>query len=1149
MRKSLAMLLSFMIAVGAIAEPVYAMNFENETEVSSSLDESEPDTKDKIVENADAGESIEQDEEQPEESAEPEETIDVGTDSEPEQKIEENDGEVVIPEKKVVEDDGENFGEDSIEGNIGDEASEEETTGEMPEEYESYTSDIPVDLEYFNDVKSAGDALRVKLKEFETSVVIGYQCEENDDIEMIKEQILQEAFRHTGKAEEGDYLRWQCTEYQVTIEKSSEDETSDYVLYFSFVWSENRIDPQDLFDSMDLTDKNDYEKLCSIYDRLRGYAGSTSEYASLLYYLTLSAGIDCRVITGTLDGNAYAWNIVKFGDYYYNVDVTADSLAETKSHFLKSNDSFLDYVRDEEYATEEFENEYPMSDKDYEPSLHNPQISQDTSLKSGQAVNYDCVRFGQYPQNKVTSDMDIYQELEKVNDWDEDDNTELYGQKYHRENGCYFTVEPITWQILLIHEDGTAVLQADRILDAKRYNEDILNNTWYDSSVRTWLNQEFLRNVFTESEKEALNKKDRKIVLVGDSYLDGYSADGHVKSWGEQVAGLLGLNQVSSYHRGGYGFSSRGGFVQLLPNEEDTEVTDVIVMGGWNDHFAPDQIQSGVATFVKKCKIIYPNAEIHIGMVGFDTHSSRFDRWEILKAYEEAAEATGCNYIWGVEDALTEAYMSSDGYHPKEDGQKAIAKALAAYLTDMVSLPTESQLYGTAFAQESGFSSASDIMDEARRRKATDYAQMRGVSVESGQYGSNWWLKSSGKGYTKFVYDMGDVCRVGEEPIHADMGICPVVEVNLNSLDNWEYAGTVSTSVAQDERDNRDFYRKNGIITDELGVQKYYKDGQIDYNANGLILDNSNRYYIKTGLVAVHYTGIVEAADGTSYYVKNGVVESDYTGIAKHTDGQWYYVNRGIIDWNYTSLVFYEGSWYYVQNGKLDWNYSGLVYYYGTWYYVQNGKLNWNYTNLVLYNGSWYYVQNGKINWNYSGLVYYYGTWYYVQNGKLNWNYTNLVSYNGSWYYVQNGKINWNYSGLVCYYGTWYYVQNGKLNWNYNGLVYYYGTWYYVQKGRLNWNYTGLVYHTDKNWYYVQKGKIVWNCTTLVLHTDKNWYYVQNAKINWNYSGLVYYYGTWYYVQNGKLNWNYNGTTTMNGMVYTIRNGRATQIKNSERGR
>lgn len=155
MRKSLAMLLSFMIAVGAIAEPVYAMNFENETEVSSSLDESEPDTKDKIVENADAGESIEQDEEQPEESAEPEETIDVGTDSEPEQKIEENDGEVVIPEKKVVEDDGENFGEDSIEGNIGDEASEEETTGEMPEEYESYTSDIPVDLEYFNDVKSA----------------------------------------------------------------------------------------------------------------------------------------------------------------------------------------------------------------------------------------------------------------------------------------------------------------------------------------------------------------------------------------------------------------------------------------------------------------------------------------------------------------------------------------------------------------------------------------------------------------------------------------------------------------------------------------------------------------------------------------------------------------------------------------------------------------------------------------------------------------------------------------------------------------------------------------------------------------------------------------------------------------------------------
>lgn len=477
MRKSLAMLLSFMIAVGTVAEPVYAMNFENETEVSSSLDESKQNAEDKIVENADVDASPEQDEEEQEESPEPE------------QKPEENDSEVVTPEEKSEEDDGENLEEDRIEEDTGNEA-EKTPIEETLEENESDILDIPTDLEYFDDVEAAGDALRVKLKAFEQSSVIGYHCKENDDIEMIKEQILREAFRHTGKADEGDYLRWQCTEYQATVEAPSEDEISDYAFCFSFVWLENRIDPQDLFDSLDLTDKNDYEKLLSIYNRLKGYECSASEYASLLYYLALSAGIDCRIITGTLDGNAYAWNIVKFGDCYYNVDAKADSLAGTKSHFLKSNDSFRDYVRDEEYATEEFENEYPMSDKDYEPSihnpsLHNPQISQDASKKSGQVVNYDCIQFGQYPQNKITSDMDIYQELEQITDWDEDNNTELYGQKYHRENGCYFTVEPITWRILQIREDGTAVLQADRILDAKRYNEDILNNNWYDSSIRT----------------------------------------------------------------------------------------------------------------------------------------------------------------------------------------------------------------------------------------------------------------------------------------------------------------------------------------------------------------------------------------------------------------------------------------------------------------------------------------------------------------------------------------------------------------------------------------------------------------------------------------------------------------------------------------
>ena len=133
MRKSLAMLLSFMIAVGTVAEPVYAMNFENETEVSSSLDESKQNAEDKIVENADVDASPEQDEEEQEESPEPE------------QKPEENDSEVVTPEEKSEEDDGENLEEDSIEEDTGNEA-EKTSIEETLEENESDILDIPTDL-------------------------------------------------------------------------------------------------------------------------------------------------------------------------------------------------------------------------------------------------------------------------------------------------------------------------------------------------------------------------------------------------------------------------------------------------------------------------------------------------------------------------------------------------------------------------------------------------------------------------------------------------------------------------------------------------------------------------------------------------------------------------------------------------------------------------------------------------------------------------------------------------------------------------------------------------------------------------------------------------------------------------------------------
>lgn len=61
----------------------------------------------------------------------------------------------------------------------------------------------------------------------------------------------------------------------------------------------------------------------------------------------------------------------------------------------------------------------------------------------------------------------------------------------------------------------------------------------------------------------------------------------------------------------------------------------MVILGGWNDKYTSEEILNGVKRTVNKCRSLYPNARIHIGMAAFDTDASRFDKAAILKAYEK----------------------------------------------------------------------------------------------------------------------------------------------------------------------------------------------------------------------------------------------------------------------------------------------------------------------------------------------------------------------------------------------------------------------------------------------------------------------------------------------------------------------------------
>lgn len=110
----------------------------------------------------------------------------------------------------------------------------------------------------------------------------------------------------------------------------------------------------------------------SPYYALVEHTSACQGYATLLYKMATEAGIPCRVITGTAKGGLHAWNIVKIGDYWYNIDATWDDpvgafgkIAAKYRYFLKSDAEMTDHKRDDKFLTTEFTDTYKMASESY----------------------------------------------------------------------------------------------------------------------------------------------------------------------------------------------------------------------------------------------------------------------------------------------------------------------------------------------------------------------------------------------------------------------------------------------------------------------------------------------------------------------------------------------------------------------------------------------------------------------------------------------------------------------------------------------------------------------------------------------------------------------------------------------------------------
>lgn len=193
-----------------------------------------------------------------------------------------------------------------------------------------------------------------------------------------------------------DYLIGNISGYKCCYQKENELATFSISLSYHETKEETEqvnIAVEEAVKLLNLSNKSTYDKIKVVHDYVikkitydstcnsySAYGGIIHEktvcngYALLTYKMLKEAGVSCKYIAGKAYSNgvweSHAWNIVKIGKKWYNMDVTWDDPDNGKQvnykYFLISNEEFnKNHKREEYYNTTDFYNSYPMSINNY----------------------------------------------------------------------------------------------------------------------------------------------------------------------------------------------------------------------------------------------------------------------------------------------------------------------------------------------------------------------------------------------------------------------------------------------------------------------------------------------------------------------------------------------------------------------------------------------------------------------------------------------------------------------------------------------------------------------------------------------------------------------------------------------------------------
>lgn len=191
----------------------------------------------------------------------------------------------------------------------------------------------------------------------------------------------------------------------------------------------------------------------------------------------------------------------------------------------------------------------------------------------------------------------------------------------------------------------------------------------------------------TNARLDTLERK-KRIVLIGDSYSEGYTPNGNVKSWSDMLVSSMTNIDFINLRLGGSGFLNGTTFLQQLQNatisDHDT-IDEIYVVGGYNDiYYTSGAIESAIKTFSDYVAINYVNAKVYIGFCGnYVKDSSLVSKLgTVYYAYKNSClYSSNLNYIDNLQYVLlNNTYFSTDGVHPKLSGQKVLSGYLRQFI-------------------------------------------------------------------------------------------------------------------------------------------------------------------------------------------------------------------------------------------------------------------------------------------------------------------------------------------------------------------------------------------------------------------------------------------------------------------------------------